>query len=181
VFLLNSSQVITGTTTGKLVLWDCKTQGNVVQSNKTEANQYPAIDYSRQTTKMSVNRELTRATTKSSGSTRSGTLSSRKSSAKVEEYQDENEEDDFDQPMPTDEQQQQQQIVFNNQITYASVMNKRALKLCEPQKKAITVLMTTGEFVIEFDRSLSIFYFVQFLVWLSQAIPMESFVFLIKN
>ena len=27
----------------------------------------------------------------------------------------------------------------------SSAMNKRALKLCEPQRKAITVLMTTNE------------------------------------
>lgn len=95
---------------------------------------------------MSVNRELTRATTKSSGSTRSGTLSSRKSSAKIEQDQDDDEQDFIQKQIPIDEQQQQTN--FNDQMTFSSLMNKRPLKLCEPQKKAITVLITTEEFVI---------------------------------
>jgi CRISPR/Cas system CSM-associated protein Csm4 (group 5 of RAMP superfamily) len=111
---------------------------------------------------MTTNRELTRDTSKSSGSTRSGTLSSRKSSGKTNQDEEENNE----KQIPFNEQQQQQQpngnsfyyFHFNSnyqifflaqindeQLDFSSSMNKRALKLCEPQRKAITVLMTTDE------------------------------------
>jgi hypothetical protein len=69
---------------------------------KQQPNKIQQIDYSRQSTKMNEKRELTRDsmkspahrelthdTLKSSGSTRSGTLSSRKSSAKTIEQDDE--------------------------------------------------------------------------------------------
>ena len=81
VFLLHPSRVITGTTTGKLVLWDFKPNGN-------PAVQRPAKLIIEQKELTMDNRELTRDTFKSSTSTRSGTLSSRKSSAKSEENND---------------------------------------------------------------------------------------------
>ncbi len=87
--MLNPTQVVTGTTTGKLVLWDCKTYGNRFGVNKKESYHIPEIDLS---TKITPNRELTRATSKSSGSTRSGTLSSRKSSGKTNHDDDDNQE-----------------------------------------------------------------------------------------
>ncbi len=35
--------------------------------------------------------------------------------------------------------------INDEESDFSSSMNKRALKLCEPQRKAITVLITTGE------------------------------------
>ena len=78
VFLLHPTRVITGTTTGKLVLWDYKPNGNPV-------SQRPAKLIIDQKELTMDKRELTRDTFKSSTSTRSGTLSSRKSSGKSEE------------------------------------------------------------------------------------------------
>jgi hypothetical protein len=147
-----------------LVLWDSKSYENVSRINKKESYNIPQIDLSRQATKMTLNREPTRATSKSSGSTRSGTLSSRKSSGKTNP----DEEDINEKPLPFNEQQQQQQQtncksfihwknryqyesfffivrINDDQSDYSSAMNKRALKLCEPQQKSITVLITTGE------------------------------------
>jgi hypothetical protein len=84
------------------VLWDCKTHENTLGINKRPMTQ---IDFSRQSTKMTVNRELTRDTFKSSTSTRSGTLSSRKSSGKTNEQID---QDEKDKQIPFQQQQQQQ-------------------------------------------------------------------------
>ena len=91
--------MVTGTTTGKLVLWDCKNYGSRAEANKKESYNVPQIDLSSQPTKL--NRELTRATSKSSGSTRSGTLSSRKSSGKTVR----DDEDVPEKQMPINEQQ----------------------------------------------------------------------------
>jgi hypothetical protein len=93
--------VVTGTTTGKLVLWDCKNYGSRGGINKKESYNVPQIDLSNQPTKL--NRELTRATSKSSGSTRSGTLSSRKSSGKTMR----DDEDIQEKQIPSNEQKQQ--------------------------------------------------------------------------
>jgi hypothetical protein len=72
--------------------------------NKKESDNIPRIDLSTQTTKLTLNRESTRATSKSSGSTRSGTLSSRKSSGKTNP----DDEDNQEKQIPFNEQQQQQ-------------------------------------------------------------------------
>jgi hypothetical protein len=85
-------------------------------NKKQQSNKAQQMDYSRQTTKMTENREetrdslkspakreLTRDTLKSSGSTRSGTLSSRKSSAKTIEQDDEG---NNQHQVPANEQQQ---------------------------------------------------------------------------
>jgi hypothetical protein len=72
--------------------------------NKKQSYNISQIDLSRQTTKVPPNRELTRATSKSSGSTRSGTLSSRKSSGKTNP----DDEDNQEKQIPFNEQQQQQ-------------------------------------------------------------------------
>jgi WD40 repeat protein len=158
VFLLHPTQVVTGTTTGKLVLWDSKTHDQTYGLNKKQLNQ---IDLSRQSTKMTVNRELTRDTFKSSTSTRSGTLSSRKSSGKTNEQIDQ--EENGKQTPFQEQQQQQQQTNFqnNNEQLGSSPMNKRALKLCEPQRKAITVLMTTDDLVVTGDSDGVIRFFDQ--------------------
>ena len=102
---MNPTQVVTGTTTGKLVLWDCKSPGHAAEMNKKESY-IPKLDLSRQTTQAAPNREHTRATSKSSGSTRSGTLSSRKSSGKTNENDEEN---PLEKPTPLDEHPQEQE------------------------------------------------------------------------
>ena len=156
---------MSGTTTGKLVLWDCKSSGHAGGMNKKESY-LPKVDLSRQVTKVAANREVTRATSKSSGSTRSGTLSSRKSSGKTVENGEEN---NPEKPTPVDEQPPAPSQIeqdnngkyrlfspcenllphldqmTNDRIGLSSAMNKQALKLCEPQRKAITVLTTTNE------------------------------------
>ena len=113
MFLAHPTQVVSGTTTGKLVLWDCKSYREKLEMNRKQ--QLKQLDYSRQPTKIGeskdlarnrtkspANRELTRDTLKSSGSTRSGTLSSRKSSAKTSQQDD--------------DENNQQQISFSEQL-----------------------------------------------------------------
>lgn len=95
--------MVTGTTTGKLVLWDCLDYTGGM--NKKESY-LPKLDISRQTTQAAPHREPTRATSKSSGSTRSGTLSSRKSSAKTH---DNDEENYLEKPTPLDEHPQEEE------------------------------------------------------------------------
>ena len=171
VFLLHPTQVVTGTTTGKLVLWDSKTHDQTYGLNKKQLN---PVDLSRQSTKMTVNRELTRDTLKSSTSTRSGTLSSRKSSGKTNEQIDQEENG---KQTPFQEQQQPTNckilyktisyeflfilVQINNEQLGFSPMNKRALKLCEPQRKAITVLITTDDLVVTGDSDGVIRFFDQ--------------------
>ncbi|CAF2587098.1 unnamed protein product [Rotaria sp. Silwood2] len=151
VFLLHPTRVVTGTTTGKLVLWDCKTNGNMFEMNKNQPNIVQQNDLSRQSTKITENREFTRDTLKSSTSTRSGTLSSRKSSAKTNEQIDQDDEEKTYKQIPFNEPQQQTNIQNNEERSEFSYMNKRALKLCEPQQKAITVLATTNDLVVTGD------------------------------
>ncbi|CAF4588755.1 unnamed protein product, partial [Rotaria sp. Silwood1] len=139
VFLLHPTRVITGTTTGKLVLWDCKTNGNIFEMNKKQSNIVEQSDFTPQLTKITDNRELTRDTLKSSTSTRSGTLSSRKSSAKTNEQIDQDDEEKNYKQIRFNEPQQQTNIPNNEERSEFSYMNKRALKLCEPQRKPITV------------------------------------------
>ncbi|UJR34201.1 hypothetical protein I4U23_021607 [Adineta vaga] len=158
VFLANPTQVVSGTTTGKLVLWDCKSYREKMEMNKKQKQ----LEYARQPSKLGdnkdltrdrmkspANRELTRDTLKSSGSTRSGTLSSRKSSAKSSQQDDQ------------ENNQQQQQVSFSEQLLEnaqntddfygLSPMNKQPLKLCEPQKKPITILITSGDLIVTGD------------------------------
>ncbi len=83
--------------------------------NKKQSYNISQIDLSRQTTKVQPNRQLTGATSKSSGSTRSGTLSSRKSSGKTNQ---DDEEDNNEKQLPSNEQQQQQQQTNNNSTSF---------------------------------------------------------------
>lgn len=69
-------------------------------------NETKQVDLSRQSTKMIENRELTRDTLKSSTSTRSGTLSSRKSSAKTNDQSDQDEEEKIEKEVTFVEPQQ---------------------------------------------------------------------------
>lgn len=117
---MNPTQVVTGTTTGKLVLWDCKSPGYTAGVNKKESY-LPKVDLSRQTTQAAPNRETTRATSKSSGSTRSGTLSSRKSSGKTNENDEDN---PLEKPTPLDENPQEQE---NNSLSSLLQINTRNL------------------------------------------------------
>lgn len=64
-------------------------------------------DFSRQSTKMTTHRELTRDTFKSSTSTRSGTLSSGKSSAKLNDPTDQDDEEKNEKQTPYNEPQEQ--------------------------------------------------------------------------
>jgi hypothetical protein len=171
--------VVTGTTTGKLVLWDCKSYREKLEAARKQqltekmhrltsarqGNRTPAgKDGTRDRTKSPANRELTRDTLKSSGSTRSGTLSSRKSSGKTIQQDD---EDNNQQQISSDEQLLEHgEIHFRfsslskvvvdrcftplldqstDDLAGLSPMNKQPLKLCEPQKKPITVLIAVGE------------------------------------
>ncbi|CAF0905178.1 unnamed protein product [Adineta ricciae] len=158
VFLAHPTQVVSGTTTGKLVLWDCKSYREKLEMNRKQ--QLKQLDYSRQQTKIGeskdltrnrtkspANRELTRDTLKSSGSTRSGTLSSRKSSAKTSQQDD----DDNNQQQMSFSEQLLENEQSSNDLFGLSPMNKQPLKLCEPQKKPITVLITTGDLIVTGD------------------------------
>ncbi|CAF0765825.1 unnamed protein product [Adineta steineri] len=173
VFLVHPTQVVTGTTTGKLVLWDCKAYRDKLEMIKKQKqlNKTKQIEYSNQSTKIMdkkeltndtmkspADRELTRDTLKSSGSTRSGTLSSRKSSGKTLQ-----EDDDYNnqKQVSFNEQQQMENINENDELSGDSPMNKQPLKLCEPQKKPITVLMTTGDLVVTGDSEGTIRFFDQ--------------------
>ena len=106
VFLLHPTRVITGTTTGKLVLWDCKTHGiyseNPQQRQKEKFIEAPEL--TRQTTKPMLQKETTQDTFKSSTSTRSGTFSSRRSSAKPNEIFDHDDEENHQINQTTDNQ-----------------------------------------------------------------------------
>ncbi|CAF0866926.1 unnamed protein product [Rotaria sordida] len=161
VFLLHSTRVVTGTTTGKLVLWDCKTTGNIFEMNKKQSNIVQQNDLLQQSTKITEDRELTRDTLKSSTSTRSGTLSSRKSSSKTNEQIDQDEEEKKYKQVQFQEPQQQTNVQTSEGRSEFSLMNKRALKLCEPQRKAITVLVTTNDLVVTGDSDGIIRFFDQ--------------------
>ncbi|CAF1189811.1 unnamed protein product [Didymodactylos carnosus] len=149
-FLLNSTQAITATTTGKLVLWDCKL--NPANVNRDLMSR----DNTNMTNKRDRSKGLNREETGASSITSTNrTLSSGTSVRSQTKNINEKEISDVSQ------KQDRIRKTLRNDNQQHSLMNKKALKLCEPQKKAITVLTTVDDLVITGDSDGIIRFFDQ--------------------